>query len=82
MGSGQILLATLRGFFGFMVRDSHLSESPVANLTSPRLRRRLPDVLSIAEVERLLVQPDPARPLGLRDGAMLELLYATGLRVS
>jgi integrase/recombinase XerD len=76
------LLATLRGFFGFMVRDSHLSESPVANLTSPRLRRRLPDLLSIAEVERLLAQPDPARPLGLRDGAMLELLYATGLRVS
>ncbi len=76
------LLATLRGFFGFMVRDSHLSQSPVANLTSPRLRRRLPDVLSIAEVELLLTQPNPARPLGLRDGAMLELLYATGLRVS
>lgn len=76
------LLATLRGFFKFMVRDSHLNESPVANLTSPRLRRHLPAVLSVAEVERLLAQPDAARPLGLRDRAMLELLYATGLRVS
>jgi len=76
------LLATLRGFFKFMLRDNHLSESPVANLTSPRLRRHLPRVLSIAEVERLLAQPNQARPLGRRDGAMLELLYATGLRVS
>ena len=76
------LLAALRGFFKFMVRDNHLSESPVANLTSPRLRRHLPAVLSIAEVERLLVQPNLARPLGRRDGAMFELLYATGLRVS
>jgi len=76
------LLATLRGFFKFMLRDNHLSESPVANLTSPRLRRHLPRVLSIAEVERLLAKPNQARPLGRRDGAMLELLYATGLRVS
>jgi integrase/recombinase XerD len=76
------LLAALRGFFKFMVRDSHLSESPVANLTSPRLRRHLPAVLSVAEVERLLVQPDLTLPLGQRDVAMLELLYATGLRVS
>ena len=76
------LLATLRGFFKFMVRDSHLSESPVEKLTSPRLRRHLPNVLSMAEVERLLAQPSPARPLEQRDGAMLELLYATGLRVS
>jgi integrase/recombinase XerD len=76
------LLATLRGFFKFMVGDSHLNENPVANLTSPRLMRHLPAVLGIAEVERLLAQPNPAQPLGKRDGAMLELLYATGLRVS
>ena len=76
------LLATLRSFFKFMVGDSHLSESPVANLTSPRLMRHLPAVLGIAEVERLLAQPNPAQPLGKRNGAMLELLYATGLRVS
>jgi integrase/recombinase XerD len=72
----------MRGFFKFMVRDSHLQESPVANLTSPRLRRHLPTVLSVAEVERLLAQPNPDLPLGLRDAAMLELLYGTGLRVT
>jgi integrase/recombinase XerD len=76
------LLSAMRGFFKFMVRDSHLKKSPVANLTSPRLRRQLPTVLSYAEVERLLAQPNPDLPLGQRDAAMLELLYGTGLRVS
>ena len=76
------LLSALRGFFKFMVRDSHLTENPVANLTSPRLRRQLPSVLSVAEVEALLAQPDTRLPLGQRDAAMLELLYGTGLRVS
>jgi integrase/recombinase XerD len=72
----------MRGFFKFMIRDSHLKKSPVANLTSPRLRRQLPTVLSVAEVERLLAQPNPDLPLGQRDVAMLELLYGTGLRVT
>ena len=76
------VLSTLRGFFKFMLLDNHLRESPVANLTSPRLRRKLPAVLSVAEVERLLAQPKVKRPLGQRDAAMLELLYGTGLRVS
>jgi integrase/recombinase XerD len=76
------LLSAVRAFFKFMVRDSHLSESPVANLTSPRLRRHLPAVLGVAEVESLLSQPNLDLPLGQRDFAMLELLYATGLRVS
>jgi integrase/recombinase XerD len=65
-----------------MLRDSHLEESPVANMTSPRLPRNLPSALSVEEVEQLLEQPDVSTPLGQRDGAMLELLYATGLRVS
>ena len=81
-GSRARLLSALRGFFKFMVRDSHLKESPAANLTSPRLRRHLPAVLSVREVERLLAQPNPDLPLGQRDTAMLEVLYGTGLRVS
>ena len=76
------LLSAMRGFFKFMIRDSHLQKSPVTNLTSPRLRRHLPTVLSVAEVERLLAQPNPDLPLGQRDTAMLELLYGTGLRVT
>jgi integrase/recombinase XerD len=76
------LLSAMRGFFKFMVRDSHLKKSPVANLTSPRLRRQLPTVLSVAEVERLLAQPNPDLPLGQRDVAMLERLYGTALRVT
>jgi integrase/recombinase XerD len=76
------LLSTLRGFFKFMVGDGHLAESPVATATSPRLRQRLPALLSEAEVEKLLARPDPKKILGNRDAAMLELLYGTGLRVS
>ena len=76
------LLAALRGFFRFMLVEGHLEGDPVAHLTSPRMRRYLPDVLSVEEVERLLAQPDPSTTLGQRDAAMLELLYATGLRVS
>ena len=76
------LLSTLRGFFKFLVREQHLTGSPVTRLTSPRLRRYLPDVLSMEDVERLLAGPSRATSQGQRDAAMLELLYATGLRVS
>ncbi|MFP3869758.1 MAG: site-specific tyrosine recombinase XerD [Syntrophobacteria bacterium] len=76
------LLAAVRGFFKFMVREQYLRENPVLHTTSPRLGRRLPAVLSMTEVEQLLAQPDQNTILGKRDAAMLELLYATGLRVS
>lgn len=75
-------LAALKAFYQFLVRQKYLEKDPTANLESPKLEKRLPKVLSIREVEQLLAQPDVAQPGGLRDRAMLELLYATGLRVS
>jgi integrase/recombinase XerD len=75
-------ISTIKTFFRFLVSEGIIKSSPARLLESPRLSRRLPDVLSKAEVERLLSQPDPSKPLGQRDRAMLELLYATGLRVS
>jgi integrase/recombinase XerD len=75
-------LAALRGFYAHLVAEGERRDDPAVNLTAPRLLRRLPKVLSEDEVERLLAAPDPAAPLGLRDRAMIELLYATGLRVS
>ena len=75
-------MAAMHGFYRDLVEAGERRDDPVENLEAPRLFRRLPKVLSEAEVERLLAAPDLAIPAGLRDRAMLELLYATGLRVS
>lgn len=75
-------LVTLRGFFRFLLKNKALSKDPTALVDMPRFRRDLPDSLSLDEVDRLLAAPDESTDLGLRDRAMLELLYATGLRVS
>jgi integrase/recombinase XerD len=75
-------LAALRGFHKYLVTDGLSSRDPTINLETPRGWKRLPKTLSSADVEALLKQPDPATLIGLRDKAMLELLYATGLRVS
>lgn len=75
-------LAALKSFYQYLVRESRIDHDPTENLESPKQRKRLPQVLSVAEVERLLAQPDGRTPTGLRDRAMLELLYATGIRVS
>lgn len=75
-------LVTLRNFFRFAQTQDFISSDPSANLESPKIRRSLPGYLRLEEVERLLAQPDVRRPLGLRDRAMLELLYSTGMRVS
>ena len=75
-------LVTLRNFFRFALREGARKDDPTLNLESPRLRKSLPGFLRLEEVERLLTLPDTATPLGLRDKAMLELLYSTGLRVS
>ena len=75
-------LVALRTFFQFLVQDGILEASPVEEIESPRVARTLPEILSLKEVEVLLEQPDAESPLGLRDRAMLEILYATGMRVS
>jgi integrase/recombinase XerD len=75
-------LSALRGFYKFLVAERHVSADPTALVTGPRLPRKLPHVLSFAEVEMLLRAPDPATPRGCRDAAMTQLLYASGLRVS
>lgn len=75
-------LSSIRGFYAHLVAEGERSDDPAIDLVTPRLLHRLPKVLSEAEVERLLAAPDTATPLGLRDRAMIEVLYATGLRVS
>ena len=75
-------LAALRGFYAYLVQNGERDEDPAVHLVSPKLWRQLPKVLSEDQIEALLNAPDRADPLGIRDQAMIELLYAAGLRVS
>jgi integrase/recombinase XerD len=75
-------LVTLRNFFRFAQIQELIATDPSINLESPKIRRSLPGYLRLDEVERLLSQPDQKTALGVRDRAMLEVLYSTGLRVS
>ncbi|ABI56837.1 site-specific tyrosine recombinase XerD [Alkalilimnicola ehrlichii MLHE-1] len=76
------LLTSLRRFYRYQLREGRVAEDPTRDVESPRLGRPLPGGLSESEVERLLAAPDPETPLGQRDRCMLEVLYASGLRVS
>jgi len=75
-------LSALRRFYAWQLREGLVAEDPTARLESPRIGRRLPHSLTEREVEALLEAPDPHDALGARDRTMLEVLYATGLRVS
>jgi integrase/recombinase XerD len=75
-------VAAIRGFYRFLVLDRRLSESPADDLQPPRAWPSLPTFLTLDDVDLLLAQPDTTTPLGLRDRAMFELLYATGMRVT
>jgi len=75
-------LVTLRGFFKFLIQEKLLKKDPARVIDLPKTGVQLPDVLSVEEIERILNAPDTTRPKGMRDAAMLELLYAAGLRVS
>jgi integrase/recombinase XerD len=75
-------LISLRNFFRFLAKEGRRPSDPTADVDAPKLDQRLPRYLSAQEVETLLGQPETSTPLGLRDKAMLEVLYATGMRVS
>ena len=75
-------ISTLKRYYQFEVRDGRAKVDPTARVRTPKLGRPLPESLTEADVEALLDAPDTGNPLGSRDKAMLEVLYATGLRVS
>jgi integrase/recombinase XerD len=75
-------LAAVRGLYRFLLLEKAMSQNPTAVVETPRAFAALPHFLSVDEVDRLLACPDTADPVGLRDRAMIEVLYATGLRVS
>jgi len=75
-------LSTIRQFYGFLIEEEVIASDPTRDLASPKRGRYLPEILSREEVERLIASPDLGTPVGIRDRAMLEVLYATGLRVS
>jgi integrase/recombinase XerD len=76
------LVSSLKRFYRYCVRERRIAADPTLKLDPPKRAPRFPSTLSEADVEALLAAPDPSTPLGLRDRAMLETLYATGLRVS
>ncbi|HEY5859344.1 MAG TPA: site-specific tyrosine recombinase XerD [Actinomycetota bacterium] len=75
-------LSSVRSFHRFMVRDGVADRDPAGGVSQPKLPRSLPRPLTVEEVTRLLEAPDPATPVGIRDRAILELLYGAGLRIS
>jgi integrase/recombinase XerD len=76
------LVACVRGFYRFLAQERRLDTSPGDDLRAPRAWAALPKCLDLNDVDRLLAQPDPSTPRGLRDKALIEVLYATGMRVS
>lgn len=75
-------LVTLRGFYRFLSREGNLEHDAARLVDLPKIGLKLPDVMSVEEIKRLINIPDTGKSIGLRDSAMLELLYAAGLRVS
>jgi integrase/recombinase XerD len=74
--------SSLRGFFRFLISNKYITRNPVEKIDAPKLKKNLPEVLTIPEMEAILTKPDIAEKLGLRDKAILEIMYACGLRVS
>ncbi len=75
-------ISAIRGFHQFLLLNDLATTDPTETLETPRMRRKLPAVLSVGDMEKILQQPDTGHPLGIRDRAMLEVLYGCGLRIS
>ena len=75
-------LSAIRSLYRFLATEWNITSDPTTNVVSPRMWRRVPRALTVMEIEALLGQPDTSKPLGLRDKALLEFTYATGMRVS
>ena len=75
-------LAAIRSFYSFLLQENMVSSNPSAELDAPKIPKRLPNVMTVSQVARLMEQPNGKNAAGMRDKAMLELLYATGIRVS
>ena len=75
-------IASLRSFYGYLLNSEQASIEITAQIKAPKVEKKVPDILSVEEVERLLSQPSTGKPKHLRDKAMLELMYATGIRVT
>lgn len=75
-------VASIRALFQYMYKEGRVSRDPSDDLRPPKVEKKLPEILTVEEVDKLLKQPNPGTPKGMRDLAMLELLYATGMRVS
>lgn len=76
------IVASIRSFFGYMYDERMIEKNPTRQLQSPKVDRKVPEIMTIEEVDRLLNTPDLSTPAGLRDQGMLELLYASGLKVT
>ena len=75
-------VASMRAFFQYLWKEGVITKDPAENLKPPKVEKKAPEILTIEEVDKLLQQPNLDTPKGIRDSAMLELLYATGMRVS
>ncbi len=76
------LITVLKSFFRYLIAEDKMEQNPIANISSPKKWKTLPKYLTIAQVTELLELPDLSKPFGVRDKAILELMYATGLRIS
>src|SRR5580700_19536 len=75
-------LSSIRNFYGFLVMEDRIQEDPTEHLASPKQWSTIPRFLNREQIEKLIAAPDGTKPTGIRDRAMLELLYATGIRVT